>query len=194
MKTPSQAQASEPSSADQSPALVRIATLSSVWLLPISALSFPARRDCLPLTQLKETQIKVSPMGHLNDKARPTPPSNKTPWVLLAQLCDGSRVQSKLLTAPWTCSLGRCKPVAGLYKGNAIWHKQIGGCVCAQLLQSCPTLRINGLQPTSLLYPWDSPGKNTGVGSQSLLRGIFSTQRSNLCLLCLLHWQAGFYH
>ena len=24
-----------------------------------------------------------------------------------------------------------------------------------------------------LLYPWDSPGKNTGVGCHSLLQGIF---------------------
>ena len=35
-----------------------------------------------------------------------------------------------------------------------------------------------------------SPGKNTGVGSRTLLQGIFLTQGSNPCLLCLLHWQA----
>ena len=29
-----------------------------------------------------------------------------------------------------------------------------------------------GLQPTRFLYPWDSPGKNTGVGCQALLQGI----------------------
>ena len=34
-----------------------------------------------------------------------------------------------------------------------------------------------------LLYPWDSPGKNTGVDSHSLLLGIFPTQSSNLDLL-----------
>ena len=33
----------------------------------------------------------------------------------------------------------------------------------------------------------DSPGKNTGVGGHSLLQGIFLTQESNSCLLCLLH-------
>ena len=38
-----------------------------------------------------------------------------------------------------------------------------------------------------LLSPWDSPGKNTGVGCHALLQGIFLTQNSNLCLLCLLH-------
>ena len=30
-----------------------------------------------------------------------------------------------------------------------------------------------------LLCPWDSPGKNTGVGCHSLLQGIFPTQGSN---------------
>ena len=39
--------------------------------------------------------------------------------------------------------------------------------------------------------PWDSPGKNTGVGCHALLQGIFLTQGWNLYLLCLLHWQAG---
>ena len=33
-----------------------------------------------------------------------------------------------------------------------------------------------------LLCPWNSPGKNTGVGSHSLLQGIFPTQGSNLGL------------
>ena len=40
---------------------------------------------------------------------------------------------------------------------------------------------------TRLLCPWDSPGKNTEVGSHSLLQGIFPTQGSNPHLLCLLH-------
>ena len=40
-----------------------------------------------------------------------------------------------------------------------------------------------------LLYPRDSPGKNTGAGCHFLFQGIFPTQGSNLCLLCLLHWQ-----
>ena len=36
----------------------------------------------------------------------------------------------------------------------------------------------HGLQPSRLLCPWDSPGKNTGVGCHALLQGIFSTQGS----------------
>ena len=36
------------------------------------------------------------------------------------------------------------------------------------------------------LWPWDFPGKNTGVASHFLLQGIFPPQGSNWCLL---HWQ-----
>ena len=39
-----------------------------------------------------------------------------------------------------------------------------------------------GLEPARLLCPWDSPGKNTGVGSLSLLQGIFPAQGLNLGL------------
>ena len=45
------------------------------------------------------------------------------------------------------------------------------------------SLGSHRLQPTRLLCPWDSPGKNTGVGCHLLLQGIFPTQGSNLCLL-----------
>ena len=34
-------------------------------------------------------------------------------------------------------------------------------------------------QPHGLYSPWNSPGQNTGVGSLSLLQGIFPTQGSN---------------
>ena len=44
-------------------------------------------------------------------------------------------------------------------------------------------LRPHGLQPTRLLCPWDSPGKNTAVGCHFLFKGIFLTQGSNPGLL-----------
>ena len=37
------------------------------------------------------------------------------------------------------------------------------------------SLRPSGLQPARLLCPWDSPGKNTGVGCHALLQGIFKS-------------------
>ena len=53
------------------------------------------------------------------------------------------------------------------------------------------SLRPHGLQPDRLLCPWDSPGKNTGVGCHFLLQGIVPIQGLNPHLLSLLHWQAG---
>ena len=38
-------------------------------------------------------------------------------------------------------------------------------------------------EPHGLYNPWNSPGQNTGVGSLSLLQGIFPTQGSNPGLL-----------
>ena len=43
-------------------------------------------------------------------------------------------------------------------------------------------LRVT-LWTARLLCPWDSPGKNTGMGCHALLQGIFPTQRLNLGLL-----------
>ena len=44
-----------------------------------------------------------------------------------------------------------------------------------------------------VLCPWDSPGKNTGVGCYALLQGIFLTQGENLRLLHLLHFRQILY-
>ena len=62
-------------------------------------------------------------------------------------------------------------------------------CMHAKSLQSWSTLC--GLQSARLLYPRDSPVKNTGVGCHALLQGIFPTQGLNPSLQCLLHWQVG---
>ena len=51
--------------------------------------------------------------------------------------------------------------------------------------QLCLTLQSHGLQPTGLLYPWDTPGKNIGTDSHSLLQGIFPTQDQTWVYCCL---------
>ena len=60
----------------------------------------------------------------------------------------------------------------------------------AKSLQSCPTLRAS--------MDYSSPGSSVHgtpqerlLGCHALLQGIFPTQRLKLCLLHLLHWQAG---
>ena len=52
--------------------------------------------------------------------------------------------------------------------------------VKVKVTQSCPS---DSLQPHGLYCPWNSPGQNTGMGSISLLQGIFPTQASNPGLL-----------
>ena len=53
----------------------------------------------------------------------------------------------------------------------------------SEVAQSCPTLcnPMDCSPPSS--SPRNSPGRNTGVGSHSLLQGIFPNQGSNLGLL-----------
>ena len=44
--------------------------------------------------------------------------------------------------------------------------------------------RPHGLQPTRLLFPWDSPGKNTGVGCHSLLQCMKVKSESEVTQSC----------
>ena len=67
----------------------------------------------------------------------------------------------------------------------------LAAAVCSVVSDS---LKPGGLWPARLLCPWDSPGKNTGVGSHALLQGIFPTQESNPRLLCFLHCWRILYH
>ena len=43
----------------------------------------------------------------------------------------------------------------------------VSNAAAAKLPQSCPTVQPHRWQPTRLPHPWDSPGKNTGVGAIS---------------------------
>ena len=83
-------------------------------------------------------------------------------------------------------------PIRGSLHSKIIETKSrmLVGRACLLLLLSLSvaseSLRPQGLQPNRLLYPWDLPGKNTGVGYHFLLQGIFPTQALNLHLI---HWQ-----
>ena len=67
-------------------------------------------------------------------------------------------------------------------------------CACMLSHFSCVWLfcSLVDYSPPGSSWPWDSPGRNTGVGCRALLQGIFLTQGLNPHLLSLLHWQAGF--
>ena len=63
----------------------------------------------------------------------------------------------------------KCRPkkVSGINQGKSEGLRTRGEVRGAPL---CPTLPLHG---------WDSPGQNTGVGSLSLLHGVFPTYGSN---------------
>ena len=48
----------------------------------------------------------------------------------------------------------------------------------AKSCQSCPTLRPHRRQSTRLPCPWDSPGKNTGVGCYFLLHESWTIKKA----------------
>ena len=55
--------------------------------------------------------------------------------------------------------------------------------VCVSRSVASNSLQLHGLQTSRLLCPWDSPGKNSGVGCHFLLQGIFPIQELNPGLL-----------
>ena len=58
---------------------------------------------------------------------------------------------------------------------------------CGSLVtKSCPTLTTPWTVARKLLYPWDFPGKSTGVSCHFLLQDTFPIQELNLGFL---HWQ-----
>ena len=93
-------------------------------------------------------------------------------WLEIRKRSDNHSAQAKLQVSSWEACLEIC--------------------VCAVLGRSVMSnsLQPHGLEPARLRCPWNFLGKNTGVGCHFLFQGIFLTQESNSCLLCLLHWQA----
>ena len=130
----------------------------------------------------KEHTVKVS--GSWIDKGS----------VYLCEFCSG------ILTLPF---LFVCILVTPYLQSQELrWHLLGISCVmkrfalsimCMQgkSLQSCLILSspvtLAGQAPLSTGFS----SKNTGVGWQALLQGIFLTYRLNPCLLCLLHWQVS---
>ena len=61
---------------------------------------------------------------------------------------------------------------------------QISCCCCEVASVVSDSVRPHKRQPTWLLCPWDSPGKNTGVGCHFLLRCMKVKSESEVAQLC----------
>ena len=82
--------------------------------------------------------------------------------------------------------------------GRWILYKTLGhpgspwlSAAAAKSLQSCPTLWPHRRQPTRLCCPWDSPGKNTGVGCHFLLQCMKVKSESEVAQLAT-PWTAAY--
>ena len=81
-----------------------------------------------------------------------------------------------------------CLPLS--HQGSPDLFSQVYKCmhaaaaIAAKSCQSCPTVRPHRRQPTRLPRPWDSPGKNTGVGCHFLLQCVKVKSESEVAQSC----------
>ena len=106
-----------------------------------------------------------------------------TDWMQLTHIREGNLLDQSAAAA--AKSLQSCptlcdpidgsppgSPLLGILQARILEWVAISfsnACMHAKSLQLCQTLRPYGQQPTRLSCPWDSPGKNTGVGCHFLL-------------------------
>ena len=73
------------------------------------------------------------------------------------------------------------KPLKSVWKVDMTCHLRSDGLISSSV--KVTLVVSDSTTPWSIYSPWNSPGQDTGVGSLSLLQGIFPTQGSNPGLL-----------
>ena len=119
-------------------------------------------------------------MSGSRDLKDSSPPGSSVHGILQARILGGFDLGD--LTAPWIEPISLMSPglPSGSFTTSATWEALLIECMLYSVAQSCPTL----FNPMDCSLPGssdhgDSPGQNTGVGSLSLLQGIFPTQGWN---------------
>ena len=88
---------------------------------------------------------------------------------------EGHAIRASLrpseMSLPNTGATSSQKPFPAGLKFSLSLHPQTGSSGGLSLSVLSDSLRPRGLQPARLLCPWDSPGKNAGVGCHALLQG-----------------------
>ena len=176
--------------------LQTIKTPSNSWELHSSAcLWFPPPVYLLP-SPLSNNSTSVSLSIHFILTSDPKKLCSSRAAILEIFLPGlGTALRASQDTSPWTHEMW--EPSFGTWIVSTVadtHYLALNLCeiLCAKLLQLWPThLQPHGLQSTRLLCPWNSPGKNTGVGCCALLQGIFPTQGSNSYLSHLHDWQVS---
>ena len=107
--------------------------------------------------------------------AKPTP-SNNFSIIYIIKNANIYLLQGSANPSPWS----QTQQLAG----QAVKFLCNSAAAAAKSLQSCPTLRPHRWQPTRLPRPWDSPGKNTGVGCHFLLQCVKVRSESEVTQSC----------
>ena len=124
----------------------------------------------------------------LHNRIGPRP--QKGPTLGLMLCCYHLNIHNNFLTKDphFHCTPGSVNYIAspvhslpGETVQEGSWLLRVTHLVCYKVVvtvtQSCPTLCDS--VDRRLLCPWNSPGKNTGVGCQFLLQGLSPIQGSN---------------
>ena len=106
-------------------------------------------------------------------------------YLLGFELCYQGR-ESLQLSINWICFVGyglffvlKCKQARIVVKKMRTMESFNYFLLNLESESESRSVLSNSLWPRGLYSPWNSPGQNTGVGSLSLLQGIFPTQESN---------------
>ena len=141
---------------------------------------------------MSETSFATSPILYILGPKGPWIPEESGSWrnslkrkqlsrTSLGQILSGSRSSDWLqsLITP-DCTLGKVGMKKSLYMKACCCR-----CCCCQVtsvVSDC--VWPHRQQPTRLLCPWDSPGKNTGVGCHFLLQWMKVKSESEVAQSC----------
>ena len=107
-----------------------------------------------------------------------------TPWLIDGETMDTVRdfiFFGSKITADGDCS----HEIKGCLLPERKAMTNLAACCCQVASVVSNSVRPHGLQPAKLLLPWNSPGKNTGVGCHFLLQCMKVESESEVTQLCL---------
>ena len=108
-------------------------------------------------------------------------------WVAMPSSKGSAQCRDLPNTGIEPLSLRSAALASEFFTSSATWEaKTDAAAAAAKSLQSCPTLcdRIDG-SPPGTPRPWDSPGKNTGVGCHFLLQSMKVKSENEVAQSCL---------
>ena len=112
-------------------------------------------------------------------------PGSSVHGILQARILEWVAMPS-FMGSSWPRDQTHFSPSLLHWQAGSLPHFKLvnAAAAAAKLLQSCPTLSDPRRQPIRLHRPWDSPGKNTGVGCRFLLQCVKVKSESEVAQSC----------